>query len=99
MFTVEVVEESTAAAFVVTGISPVADKRSLDASGVFSCGCVFGDGAAVEVGPSPGSVDVDVFVRYNAVCINAAGESTVSVDPQFHTPRPGKISCIVRLNP
>ena len=64
----EVVEESAAAALVVTGSSPVADKRSFGAPGVISCGCVLDDGAAMEVGPSSGSVDVDVFVRYNAVC-------------------------------
>ena len=31
-------------------------------------GCIVANGASLGVGPSSGSVDVDVFVRYNAVC-------------------------------
>ena len=30
--------------------------------------CTVVNGASLEVGPSFSSVDVDVFVRYNAVC-------------------------------
>ena len=62
-------------------------------------GCVLDDGAAMEVGPSSGSVDVDVFVRYNAVWINCAGEAHVAIAPHFHTPRPGNISCILMSPP
>ena len=31
-------------------------------------GCTVANGISEEVGPSSGSVDVDVFVRYRAVC-------------------------------
>ena len=95
----EVVEESTAAVLVITGSSPMADTRPIGAAGKAPCGCVLDAGAAMEVGPSSGSVDVDVFVRYNAVRIKEAGEAHSAEASQFHTPRPGKISIIVMLPP
>ncbi len=41
----------------------------------FSVGdCVLSAGTSIEVGPSSGSVDVEVFVIYNAVCNAIAGK-------------------------
>ena len=44
----------------------------ISAGAVFSVcaidGCTVGNSVSLEVGPSCGSVDVDVFVRYNAAC-------------------------------
>ncbi|KAL9132980.1 MAG: hypothetical protein Q9175_005841 [Cornicularia normoerica] len=37
-------------------------------SSCVTSGCVLNAGVAVDVGPSSGSVDVEVLVRYNAVC-------------------------------
>lgn len=54
--------------------------------------CVLNAVASVDVGPSSGSVDVEVFVRYNAVC-NAAYNNVTSrgaTTLQFQTPKPGK---------
>lgn len=47
-------------------------------------------GACVGVGPSSGSVDVEVSVRYNAACNAAIGPAQRAADSQFQTPRPGK---------
>ena len=47
-------------------------------------------GASVEEDPSSDSVDVDVAVRYNAVCSADAASTPVSVGLQFQTPRSGK---------
>lgn len=47
-------------------------------------------GASVEVGTSSDSVDVDVFVRYNAVCNAVAASGAIAVGSQFQTPRSGK---------
>ncbi len=66
------------AGLTVVGVAPGA---------VFS-GCV--SGGCVEVGPSSGSVDVEVFVRYNAVCNAATGPTQSPCGMQFQTPRPGK---------
>lgn len=67
---------------------------SVDAvfSGGATGGCVLDASAGVEdeVGPSSGSVDVDVFVRYKAVCMAKAGDTQSPGDSQFQTPRPGK---------
>lgn len=46
--------------------------------------------ASVGVGPSSGSVDVDVSVRYKAACNAATGPTQSPCDSQFQTPRPGK---------
>ena len=54
--------------------------------------CMVANGASVEVGPSSGSVDVDVFVRYNAVCKNSAGETQKIDALHFQTPKSGKSS-------
>ena len=54
--------------------------------------CMVANGASLEVGPSSGSVDVDVFVRYNAVCKKTAGETHIIVELHFQTPKLGKSS-------
>ena len=51
--------------------------------------CVLATGAS-EVGASSGSVDVEVFVRYNAVCKTCAGATQVTGNWQFQIPRLGK---------
>ena len=51
---------------------------------------VLSAGISVEVGPSSASVDVEVLVRYNAVCRATTGPAQDPVAWQFHTPRPGK---------
>ena len=65
----------------------------VSAGAVFSVcatgGCVLATGAS-EVGASSGSVDVEVFVRYNAVCKTCAGATQVTVLWQFQIPRLGK---------
>lgn len=38
-------------------------------------GCMFDATASVELGPSSGSVDVEVFVRYSAACNTSAGDT------------------------
>ena len=68
----------------------------VSAGAVFSV-CAIDDstvanGASVEVGPSSGSVDVDVFVRYNAVFKAPNGETHVADALHFQTPKPGKRS-------
>ena len=45
---------------------------------------------SVKVDVSSGSVDVEVFVRYNAVCRTSAGETQKSVELHFQTPRSWK---------
>lgn len=47
-------------------------------------------GASVKDDPSSDSVDVDVAVRYNAVCSADAASTAISVGSQFQTPRSGK---------
>ena len=54
--------------------------------------CTVANGASLEVRPSSDSVDVDVFVRYNAVCKANAGETHSMVELHFQTPKPGKSS-------
>ena len=54
--------------------------------------CTVANGASLEVGPSSGSVDVDVFVRYNAVFKALNGETHVADVLHFQTPKPGKSS-------
>ena len=49
-----------------------------------------GAGSGGGVGPASGSVDVEVFVRYNAVCNAAIGPTQSPDASQFQTPRPGK---------
>ena len=51
--------------------------------------CVLAPGAS-EVGASSGSVDVEVFVRYSAVCKPIAGKTQISGLWQFQIPRLGK---------
>ena len=51
--------------------------------------CVLATGAS-EVGASSGSADVEVFVRYNAVCKNCAGPTHSPGMWQFQIPRLGK---------
>lgn len=51
---------------------------------------VLSAGAFVEDDPSSDSVDVDVAVRYNAVCSANAASKTSPVGSQFQTPRSGK---------
>ena len=51
---------------------------------------VLSAGVSVEVGPSSNSVDVEVFVRYNAVSSADAASTAFSVGSQFQTPRSGK---------
>ena len=51
---------------------------------------VFSAGASVEDIPSSDSVEVDVAVRYNAVCSADAASTASSVGSQFQTPRSGK---------
>lgn len=46
--------------------------------------------ASVDDDPSSDSVDVDVAVRYNAVCNADAASTAFSVGSQFQTPRYGK---------
>ena len=55
-----------------------------------SGGCVLDADASIEVGTSSGSVDVEVFVRYNAVFIAIAGATQSPVASQFQMPKPGK---------
>lgn len=52
--------------------------------------CVLNAVASVDVGPSSGSVDVEVFVRYNAVCNAAYPAAHEATALQFQTPKPGK---------
>ena len=47
-------------------------------------------GASVKDDPSSDSVDVDVAVRYNAVCRADAASTAISVGLQFQTPRSRK---------
>ena len=47
-------------------------------------------GAFAKVGPSSDSVDVEVFVRYNAVSNTDAAAGPIFVGSQFQTPRSGK---------
>ena len=54
--------------------------------------CTVANGASLEVGPSSDSVDVDVFVRYNAVCKAAIAATHSYVELHFQTPKPGKSS-------
>ena len=70
--------------------------------------CTVANGASLEVGPLSGFVDVDVIVRYNAVCKakaaptsprlvgnivgNIVGETHSAVALHFQTPKPGKRS-------
>lgn len=66
-------------------------------TGAVSSVCAIGDwtvanGASLEVGPSSDSVDVDVFVRYKAVCKAKLGEAHSAVALHFQTPKPGKRS-------
>ena len=56
--------------------------------------CLLAVSASFEVCPSSGSVDVEVFVRYNAVGKYTAGASQRPEALQFQTPRPGKRSWI-----
>ena len=60
-------------------------------------GGVLGCGAAIEVGPSSGSVDVEVFVRYNAVSSANGPKAGLKAggDPQFQIPRSGNNSSTV----
>ena len=51
---------------------------------------VLSAGASVKDDPSSDSVDVDVAVRYNAVCSAAAPNAASPVGSQFQTPRSGK---------
>ena len=51
---------------------------------------VLSAGTSVEDDPSSDSVDVDVAVRYNAVCSADAASTASSVGSQFQTPRSGK---------
>ena len=51
---------------------------------------VLSAGASVEDDPSSDSVDIDVAVRYNAVCSADAASTAISVGSQFQTPRSGK---------
>ena len=51
---------------------------------------VLSAGASVEDDPSSDSVNVDVAVRYNAVCSADAASTTISVGSHFQTPRSGK---------
>ena len=55
-------------------------------------GCRVATGASLEVGPSSGSVDVDVFVRYNAVCKKKDPSGIAHSANRWHcqTPKPGK---------
>ena len=67
-------------------------------------GCIIDDGASNEVGPSSGSVDVDVCVRYNAVRSYNAGNCSkclphTVVASQFHTPRSGNKSSTGPVSP
>lgn len=59
-------------------------------SGCGTAACALEAGAGVEVGPSSGSVDVEVFVRYRAVCNAPIGPTQSPDGSQFQTPRPGK---------
>ena len=54
--------------------------------------CTVANGAFLEVGPSSDSVDVDVFVRYNAVCKATFGAAHSADALHFQTPKPGKSS-------
>ena len=54
--------------------------------------CAVANGASLEVGPLSGSVDVDVFVRYNAVCKNSFPAAHSAVALHFQTPKPRKRS-------
>ena len=51
---------------------------------------VLSAGAFVEDNLSSDSVDVDVAVRYNAVCSANAASTSSSIGSQFQTPRSGK---------
>lgn len=66
----------------------------VSAGAVFSScvtkGCVLNAGAAVDVEPSSGSVDVEVLVRYNAVCNATIAPTQTPADSQLQMPRPGK---------
>ena len=77
-----VVDTNTGTAESARGAAAAAGSWALDA------------GAPVEVGPSSGSVDVDVFVRYNAACNTSAGDTHVPPALQFQTPKPGKKSWV-----
>ncbi len=57
---------------------------------VYAGDCRVAAGVSVKVGPSSASVEVEVFVRYNAVCNAAIGSAQEAVTWQFQTPRPGK---------
>ena len=61
--------------------------------------CVLGTSSSFEVGPSSGSVDVKVFVRYKAVCSAtiAATHSFEVLQPQ--TPKLGKKFLTKLLSP
>lgn len=53
--------------------------------------CVISGSATFEVGPSSGSVDVDVVVRYNAVSKNAAAATHTREELQFQIPKLGNM--------
>lgn len=74
----------------MTGVVVVVDAISGVAESALGAGTPFPGGGITEVGPLSGSVDVEVFVRYNAVCNAAMGPTQSPVGSQFQTPKPGK---------
>ena len=78
-------------------------------AGTAVCDCASGDcvinvGAFIKVGPSSESMDVNVFVRYNAVRSNIIGNRRfpnphVVTALQFHTPKSGNKSSTGPLSP
>ena len=51
-------------------------------------------GTCVGVGPSSGSVEVDVLVRYSAVFCTSAGDTHVAAASHFQTPKSGNNSWV-----